>query len=152
MVRGTNDRQRGRARARRWGSFPTTADVGIWATGPTHDALFEALGLGLFALMTDLRRVRPRAERAVSASGSDPPSLVVAYLSELLLLQQTEGFLAREIRAHVVGDPPTAIVAGLAGETFDPDRHPARTEVKAVTLHHLTVDLAAGRARVIVDI
>ena len=152
MVPDTSERTRGRARARRWGSFPTTADVGIWATGPTNDALFEALGLGLFALMTDLSRVRPRSERAVSASGSDPASLVVAYLGELLLLQQTEGFLAREIRAHLVGDPPTAIVASVAGETFDPGRHLARTEVKAVTLHHLTVDLGGGRARVIVDI
>jgi SHS2 domain-containing protein len=103
-------------------------------------------------LMTDLRRVRPRLERAVSASGSDPTSLVAAYLNALVLLQQTEGFVAREIRAHPVGDPPTAIVARLSGEPFDRARHPVRTEVKAVTLHGLTIDLAAGRARVIVDI
>ena len=141
-----------RATARRWGSFPTTADVGIWATGPTDAALFEALGLGLFALITDRARVRPVAERAVSASGSDPSSLVVAYLGELLLLQQTEGFLAREIRARPVGDPPTAIVASVTGEVFDPARHTARTEVKAVTLHDLSIDFARGRARVIVDI
>jgi SHS2 domain-containing protein len=102
--------------------------------------------------MTDLRRVRARTERAVSASGSDPTSLVVAFLGELLMLQQTEGFIAREIRAHPVGDPPTAIVASATGETFDPARHPARTEVKAVTLHELTFDRALGRARVIVDI
>jgi SHS2 domain-containing protein len=126
--------------------------VGVWATGPTTSALFEALGLGLFALMTDLRRVRPRLERAVSASGSDPISLVVAYLNELVLLQQTEGFVAREIRAHPVGDPPTAIVASLSGEPFDRARHPVRKEVKAVTLHGLEIDLERGRARVIVDI
>lgn len=126
--------------------------MGIWATGPTTAALFEALGLGLFALITDRRRVRARVERAVSASGADPAALVVAFLSELLLLQQAEGFLAREIRAHPVGDPPTAVVAAVTGEVFDPARHTARTEVKAVTFHDLVVDLALGRARVIVDI
>jgi SHS2 domain-containing protein len=126
--------------------------VGIWASGPTDAALFEALGLGLFALITDRARVRPRMERAVSASGTDPSSLVVAYLTELLLLQQTEGFLARDIRARPVGDPPTAIVASVTGELFDPARHTARTEVKAVTLHDLKVDFGTGRARVIVDI
>ncbi|MGA8542639.1 MAG: archease [Thermoplasmata archaeon] len=152
MVWGTSASGKRHAKARRWGQFPTTADVGIWATGPTSAALFEALGLGLFALMTDLSRVRARSERAVSASGSDPTALVVAYLSELLLLQQTEGFIAREIRAQPVGDPPTAIVASVTGETFDPARHTSRTEVKAVTLHDLTIDLATGRARVIVDI
>jgi SHS2 domain-containing protein len=96
--------------------------------------------------------VRSVAERAVSASGTDPAALVVAYLSQLLLLQQTEGFVAREITAHPVGDPPTAIVASVAGEPFDPARHSAGTEVKAITLHGLVIDLARGRARVIVDI
>ncbi len=137
---------------RRWGRFPTTADVGIWAAGPTTPALFEALGLGLTALLTDRARVRPLEERAVSASGTDAPALVVAYLTELLLLYETDRFVAREIRARPLGDPPTAIVASVTGERFDPARHTARTEVKAVTLHGLELDLARGRARVIVDI
>jgi len=138
--------------ARRWGSFPTTADVGVWATGPDPAALLEALGIGMFSLITDLRKVRASEERAVSASGDDAPSLVVAFLNELLLLEATDGFLVRTIRAHPVGDPPTAVVASVAGERFDPERHVARTEVKAATFHHLVFDPARGRARVIVDI
>ncbi len=126
--------------------------MGIWATGSTSAALFEALGLGLFALITDLRTVRPRAERAVSASGADPTALVVAYLSELLALEQRDGFLVREIVARPVGDPPTALVASVRGEPFDPARHPRGVEVKAITFHALAIDLDRGRARVIVDI
>ncbi len=137
---------------RRWGSFPTTADVGIWASADTVPGLFEALGLGLVALTTDLRRVRRVEERVVQASGTDLPSLVVAWLSEILLLQQTEGFLAREIHARPVGSPPTALVARVEGETFDAARHPRRKEVKAITMHQLAIDLERGRARVIVDI
>lgn len=141
-----------RRRARRWGSFPTTADVGVWASGPTAAALLEALGIGLFALMTDRRRVRPRDERALSASAEDTPSLVVAFLSELLLLAETDGFLVRDLRVRTVGNPPTALVAVVSGERFDPARHTSRTEVKAVTYHGLVFDPARGRARVIVDI
>jgi SHS2 domain-containing protein len=137
---------------RRWGSFPTTADVGIWARGPDAAGLLEALGLGLFALMTDLRAVRPREERAVSASGHDGPELVVAFLTELIRLHADDGFLVRAIEARTVGSPPTSVVAALRGEPFDPARHPARTEVKAATLHRLVFDPAGGRARVIVDI
>jgi len=144
---------RGRRRPpRRWGSFPTTADVGVWATGPGSDALLEALGLGLFSVITDLRTVRAREERDVRASAEDAPSLVVAFLGELLLLQQTEGFLVRALRVHAVGDPPTSVVARAAGEPFDAARHLARTEVKAVTFHGLVFDPARGRARVILDI
>lgn len=88
----------------------------------------------------------------MSASGRDPTELVVAYLTELIVLEQTDGFIGRDIRARPVGDPPTAIVASVSGERFDPDRHTSRTEVKAVTFHDLVFDIARGRARVIVDI
>jgi SHS2 domain-containing protein len=102
--------------------------------------------------MTERRRVRPREERAVSASAEDAPSLVVAFLSELLVLEETDGFLVRDARVRTVGQPPTALVASVSGERFDPARHTRRTEVKAVTFHDLVFDPDRGRARVIVDI
>ncbi len=138
--------------ARRWGHFPTTADVGIWATGADANALLEALGLGLFAVMTDLRRVRPRLERAVSASANDPTELVVAFLNELVLLASADGFLVRELEVRTIGDPGTSLVAAARGEPFDRNRHAMRTEVKAATFHGLVFDPARHRARVIVDI
>jgi len=138
--------------ARRWGTFPTTADVGLWATGPSAAALLEGLGLALFGLLADPRRVRPRVERTVRAEGRDAPELVVAFLNELLALEETEGFLGRTIVARVGGRPPTSVVATLRGEPFDPRRHVARTEVKAVTYHDLVFDPRRGRARVIVDL
>ena len=137
---------------RRYGSFPTTADVGIWATGATEAELFEGLGLGLFALMTDLRTVRPAVERVVEANGEDPTELIVAYLTELLLLEDTDGFLVRSIHVRPVGSPPTSLLATVRGETFDPERHPRHMDVKAITLHELTYDPKRHRARVIVDI
>ncbi len=126
--------------------------MGIWATGAGAAELFEALGLGLYALMTDLRKVRPSQERAVSASGEDAPALVVAYLTELLQLKEADGFLARQVHVRPLGDPPTALVASLRGEPFDPARHVAHVDVKAVTFHELEFDPSRGRARVIVDI
>ncbi|HEV2428719.1 MAG TPA: archease [Thermoplasmata archaeon] len=144
--------RRHRRAASAYGSFPTTADVGVWARAPTPSKLFEALGKGLFSLMTDLRSVRPTEERAVSASGNDPTELVVAFLSQLLLLEQLEGFVGRSIRAQAVGDPPTAVLATVEGERIDPARHPRKKEVKAITLHRLEVGFDPPRARVIVDL
>lgn len=137
---------------RRYGSFGTTADVGIWARAPTAGGLLEGLGLALFAQMTDLRRVRPRETRRVTASAADPTSLVVAFLGELLLLEQEEGFIGRTVHASPVGTPPTSVLAEVHGELLDRARHPLRAEVKAVTLHRLEFDPARGRARVILDI
>lgn len=126
--------------------------MGIRASAATPGELYEALGLGLFALITNLRTVRAREERVVSANADDPAALAVAFLSQLLLLEQTEGFLVRELHVRPVGSPPTSLLATARGEPFDAARHSARIEVKAVTMHRLVVDLARGRARVIVDI
>jgi SHS2 domain-containing protein len=138
--------------ARRWGSFPTTADEGIWAEADSPEGLFEALGLGLFALITDLDTVEPRESREIRAEGRDAPALAVQYLGALLLLQQTEGFLARELRVELDGEPPHALHAVLRGEPMDAARHPRWKEVKAITYHEIQVDPARGTARVIVDI
>ncbi|EQD40580.1 Archease, tRNA m5C methyltransferase chaperone, partial [mine drainage metagenome] len=131
---------------------PTTADVGIWARGPSAEALLEGLGLGLYALLTDRRTVRDREERRVAIEASDLPGLVVGFLTELVIRQQVEGFLARRIRLTYRSGPPPSVDARLFGETFDPERHPAKVEVKAITFHRLEFDPARGRARVIVDI
>jgi SHS2 domain-containing protein len=137
---------------RRWGTFPTTADVGLWASGPTAEALLEGLGLALYGLLADPRSVRPREERVVRASGRDPAELAVAFLNALLVLEETDGFLGRRVAATTHGRPPTEVTARVLGEPFDPERHTGRTEVKAVTYHGLVFDPRAGRARVIVDL
>ena len=141
-----------RAKARRYGSFPTTADVGIWASGSGANELREALALGLYALQTKVARVRPREERTVRVRAADPVGLVVAFLTELLVLEQDDGFIARRVSVRSRGSPPTELTARLTGEPFDPARHPRRAEVKAVTYHALRFDPAGGSARVIVDI
>jgi len=96
--------------------------------------------------------VRPAEERTVTASGDDPQALVVAFLGELLLLEEDDGFVGRSIRAKLSGRAPTRVTARVRGEPFDPARHVARTEVKAITMHRLVFDPARGHARVIVDI
>jgi len=138
--------------ARRWGTFPTTADVGVWARGPSADALLEGLGIGLFSVMTDLRKVRPRVERTVRVTAEDPTRLVVAFLTELLVLQADDGFLVRDLAVRARETAPMSLVARARGEPFDPARHPMRAEVKAATFHALVFDPAHHRARVIVDI
>ncbi|HXQ94369.1 MAG TPA: archease [Thermoplasmata archaeon] len=136
----------------RWGSFPTTADTGVWARSSTLDGLFGALGTAMFAVMTDLRKVAPNERREVRATGPDLNGLLVAFLSELIAMEDTERFVARRVTAHLtLGARPTA--TGIAyGEPWDPTRHLRRTEVKAVTLHELAVETHPPRARVILDI
>ena len=134
------------------GTFPTTADAGLWARGDSPPALFEALGRGFYSLMTDRRRVRATQQRRVSAEGRDPPSLLVAFLTELIALKDAEGFLGRDLTVRLDGNPPNRVNATIWGEDWDPSRHVERWDIKAATFHQLQLDLQRGRARVIVDL
>jgi SHS2 domain-containing protein len=135
----------------RWGTFPTTADMGLWARSTTPDGLFSGLGMGLFAVMTDLRRVRPREVRTVRARAPDPARLAVAYLSELVLLEDSERFVGRRVGARL-NSSHTSVEAEVRGEPWDTERHPRKIDVKAVTLHGLAVSFDPPSARVILDI
>lgn len=136
----------------RWGTFPTTADTGLWARSSTLDGLLSGLGTGLFAVMTDLRKVRPAERRTVRARGPDVSGLAVALLSELIVLEQTEGFVARRVVARSRGKPTSVADAEVYGEPWAPQRHDRNKEVKAVTLHQLRVAVDPPSARVILDI
>ena len=136
----------------RWGTFPTTADTGLWARSPTLDGLLSGLGTGLFSVMTDLRQVRPAEVRSVRANSPDVAGLAVALLSELIVLEQTEGFVARRVIVRARVRPTPSLAADVYGEPWAPERHDRRKEVKAVTLHRLRVSLDPPSARVILDI
>lgn len=133
-------------------SFGTTADVGIGARAKDPPGLFDHLGQGLTELMTDRALVRPTEAREIVAESRSVEGLVVAFLTEVIVAQDTDGWLFSRFDVELEGRPPNRLRAKAWGERYDPARHPERVQVKAVTLHRLAVDLERGRARVIVDI
>jgi SHS2 domain-containing protein len=141
-----------RSPSRRHGSFPTTADLGIWARASDADGLYEELAHALVGVITDRQKVRPVERRNLRVSAGDPLGLAVAFLSELVVLFQVEGFLPRSVRVRSRNAPNPQLEAELMGELFDPERHPRRIEVKAVTLHRAEFDPGKGLARIILDI
>lgn len=126
--------------------------MGIWSRAPEPGRLYEGLAMALASSLTDLRSVRPVASRTVQASASDPEALAVSFLSKVLLLFHTEGFVGRRVAVTWRAGPPPSLEATLEGEPFDPGRHPQRIEVKAITMHRAKVDLVRGIARLVVDI
>lgn len=83
-------------------SFETTADVGIMAWGKTLEELFANIARGMFALLVDAGTVHPTGILPVEARGDDLPSLLVAWLNELLYRCETEAWAPVEVRAVAV--------------------------------------------------
>ncbi len=125
-----------------------TADVGIRAHGKTASALFAHAAEGMFSLIADLDGVKPTGEVEIRLTAEDLPRLLVAWLSELLFLHETQRLLFRTFDVHVRG---TSLRANVWGERIDKRRHELKLAIKAVTYHRLTVDVAKGVAEVIFD-
>lgn len=126
-----------------------TADVGIRAYGKTVSELFESAAEGMFSLIADPARVKAVGEVEVRLAADDVPGLLVAWLSELLFLHETQHLLFSRFEVRVRG---TTLQAKAWGEAIDRRRHELKLAVKAVTYHRLSVDARKGVAEVIFDV
>jgi SHS2 domain-containing protein len=129
-----------------------TADVGFEAFGTSREELFANAARALMNLEVDLDTVRPSRELTVKAEGSAWPDLLVNWLSEILYLNDAEGWLFHDFSVQELGEK--VITATARGEKFDRARHRVKVLVKAVTYHQLGLEETpqGWRAQVYVDI
>ena len=131
--------------------LPHTADVGIAAHGDSMAYAYEEAARGLFAIIGDLRTVRPRQTIEVAVKSSDPESLLVDWLNELIFRFDAHGMLFR--RFVIYKFTPTSLSARCYGEKADVKRHRIKTGVKAATYHMASVEAGPpAKLRVYVDI
>ncbi len=132
--------------------FGTTADLGVAAWAPSLAEACAQTARGMFAVLVDLRTVRPRQPFHVAAEGADAAGMLVAFLNELLYLHVTQVAVVR--RFDITLAPPHRLRALAWGEAIDPRRHRIETEIKAATYHRLSLTSQRGkwRARVILDV
>lgn len=114
------------------------ADIGFRARGGTVSELFANAAKAMLSIAAVLDNVTPREQFRLSAEGSDYESLLVNWLSEVLYWYDGKGVALGEFQINSI-DPSSISAIGF-GEPRDPERHPARLVVKAVTWHQLKVD------------
>jgi SHS2 domain-containing protein len=133
-------------------SFGTTADVGIMAWGETLEELFANAARGMFALMIDSETVCSTGALSIEACGEDLPSLLVAWLNELLYRCEAEEWAPVDV--HVAAVEGGRVSGELAGEPAEAGRHRFKGVVKAATYHLLECHKVDNRwhARVVFDV
>jgi SHS2 domain-containing protein len=129
-----------------------TADVGFEAFGATREEVFANAASALMYLMVETESVERRQELPLRAEGSDLPSLLVNWLSEVVYLCDAESWLFRDFAVDDLTDH--SVVGKARGEKFDRKRHQLKLLVKAITYHQLDMrETGQGwRAQVYVDI
>ncbi len=129
-----------------------TADIGFEAFGATREEVFANAAQALMNFLEDRRAIRPVEQVSIHVEGSDSSALLVNWLSEILYLQDTEGWLFGDFELRSLQE--TALDAVARGEKFDPGRHHIKLLVKAITYHQLALEKTGQgwRAQVYVDI
>ncbi len=129
-----------------------TADIGFEAFGTTREEVFSNAARALINIIVDLKSIAPRGEVAIEVQASDPPNLLVNWLSEILYLHDAEGWLFSDFEMRSLTDHSLSALA--RGEKLDPARHPIKLLVKAITYHQLALEKTpqGWRAQVYVDI
>ena len=141
-------------KAKRYELFEHTADTGLYIYGADAQELFGAAAEALIAQLTDPGRIEPAEERRIELKEESPEELLRSWMTELLYLYTSEGWLCAE--AVFESLTQNCLVAVVRGEKADEARHEIAGEVKAVTWHRLKIERleAEGtlKATVILDV
>ncbi|MBI2059518.1 MAG: archease [Nitrospirae bacterium] len=148
-----------------------TADLAIEVYGATLRALYRNAILAYFDLITTPNTIRPRRTWRLKVRASSPVDLLYQLLREVHYRQQAGGWLGRRVGVSVNRAKPVRVrgksspspLAGegegaeqvqrlvlnavIEGERFDPARHELKDEIKAVTLHGLSISRIRRQGR-----
>ena len=118
-----------------------TADVYIRAFGKTMEEAYENSALAMFEVMTETDKIAQTKERSLLVEAEDQYALLYNWLEALLVKFETEGMLSSkfQITDWKETEETFKFKAKVWGEKFDPQKHPQKVGVKAVTYHRMMI-------------
>ena len=118
-----------------------TADIYIRAHGKTMEEAYENAALAMFEVMTDTDKITQRQEETLEVEAEDQYALIYNWLEALLVKFETENMLYSkfQITNWKETDENFKFKAKIWGEKFDPQKHPQKVGVKAVTYHRMVI-------------
>jgi len=117
------------------------SDAFIEAWGDSFEEAYVEAAKAFYELVSSMSGVEARVERVVEAEGRDLQELLYDMLEKLIILFDSEGFLASRIEVEELrlGAGENRLRLRLLGEPYDPGRHRHGIHVKAVTYHLMEV-------------
>lgn len=118
-----------------------TADVYVSAHGKTMEEAYENAALSMFETITETDKVSPAQEDSLEVEAEDQYALLYSWLEALLVKSETLDMLYSkfQITSWKETNENFKIKAKIWGEKFDPQKHPQKVAVKAVTYHRMVI-------------
>jgi len=127
-----------------------TADAYIAAYGEDLVEAFENAALAVFETMTETEKVEPKIEEEIRVEGFDEKSLLYNWLEALLVKFEVSGNLYSKFKIMSIEKTADGyrLLAKAWGEPFNPEKHPQKVGVKAVTYHKMEIVKQKGKVTV----
>lgn len=110
------------------------ADVYIRAYGRDLKEAFESAAVALFEIMLNVSKVDPVESVKLKVDGYDRYQLLYNWLESLLILFTVRSFALRKAAiSELKLNGQCSLDATIYGETYVPEKHEARMEVKSPT-------------------
>jgi len=127
-----------------------TADAYIAAYGKDLAEAFENAAAAMFEVMTDIKKVKPEVEDYVEVEAADEYALLYNWLEELLVKSEINEMLYSKFEISELARTADGfrLKAKIWGEKFNPEKHPQKVGVKAVTYHQMKIRKEPGKTTV----
>ncbi|MEM3010389.1 MAG: archease [Candidatus Bathyarchaeia archaeon] len=118
-----------------------TGDVYVVAYGSCLEEAFENAALATFEVMTDTDKVEANVEEEVEVEGFDEHSLLYNWLETLLVKFEITTNLYSKFKISAIEKTREGLKlkAKIQGEPFNPEKHPQKVGIKAITYHQMEI-------------
>src|SRR4030066_165007 len=129
-----------------------TAGIGIEVWGKTKKEALANTVEAMFDLISDSKNISVVQEKELIITGADMADMLINLLRETLYMFHSQMWLCK--RCEILELSEEKIVARVAGEPYDAQKHQLKMEIKAVSYHTLKIERVENgwRARVIFDV
>ena len=134
-------------------NFEHTADIGIEIESPTLSEAFQEVSLSFSEIITGGSLPEVLTSKEVFLESDNLDSLLVDFLSYLIVLFDTDEFIAGSAKLEISKKNSFQLDGKLVGETYNQGKHGYGVEIKAISYHQLLVqDGPPAHLRVILDL
>jgi SHS2 domain-containing protein len=118
-----------------------TADAYVAAYGKDLAEAFESAAVAMFDVMTEVEKVKAEIEDYVEVEAEDEFALLYSWLENLLVKSDINEMLYSKFKILNIYKTSDGykLKAKIWGEKFNPELHPQKVGVKAVTYHRMEI-------------
>ena len=127
-----------------------TTDAYIEAWGPTIERAFAQAAEAFYETMLNVQKIDPILQEHIQVDGHDKKELLYNWIEQLLLEFDIKAMVYASYHIIIAPDDLTSfkLRGKVRGEKYDRGKHGAKTEVKGVTYHLMTIEEDAKEAKI----